>query len=140
YFFPDLAGVGVSHNTFVWNPELDTKAGMLRLVFGLGTRAVNRVENDYPRIIALDAPLLRPLAGMDDVRKYSQHYVDLLDTKENTFTTLPLQKLLGEKLDLRRLDLIAESDYQMARKMSELGMRKKQFWILTYEKLLSGWI
>jgi len=138
YFFPDLAGVGVSHNTFVWNPELDTKAGMLRLVFGLGTRAVNRVENDYPRIIALDAPLLRPIAGMDDVRKYSQHYVDLLDTKENTFTTLPLQKLLGEKLDLRRLDLIAELDYQMSRKMSELGMQEKQYWLLTFEKLLTN--
>jgi len=138
YFFPDLAGVGVTHNTFVWNPDLDPKAGMLRLVFGLGTRAVNRVENDYPRIIALDAPLLRPLAGMDDVRKYSQHQVDLLDTKENTFTTMPLQKLLGEKLDLKGLDLIVESDYQMARRMRELGIPEKQFWILTYEKLLSG--
>ncbi len=138
YFFPDLAGVGVTHNTFVWNPDLDPKAGMLRLVFGLGTRAVNRVENDYPRIIALDAPLLRPLAGMDDVRKYSQRQVDLLDTKENTFTTLPLQKLLGEKLDLKGLDLIVESDYQMARRMRELGIREKQFWVLTYEKLLSS--
>jgi len=138
HFFPDLAGVGVSHNTFVWNSELDPKAGMLRLVFGLGTRAVNRVENDYPRIIALDAPLSRPLAGMDDVRKYSQHQVDLLDTKENVFTTLPLQKLLGEKLDLNRLDLFVESDYQMARRMSELGMREKQYWLLTFRKLLTN--
>ena len=137
YFFPDLAGVGVSHNTFVWNPELDSRAGMLRLVFGLGTRAVNRVENDYPRIIALDAPLLRPLAGMDDIRKYSQHYVDLLDTKENTFTTVPLQKLLSQELNLK-LDLIAELDYQMYRKMSELGMQEKQYWLLTFEKLLTN--
>ena len=138
YFFPYLAGVGVSHNTFVWNPELDPKAGMLRLVFGLGTRAVNRVENDYPRIIALDAPLLRPLAGMDDVRKYSQHQVDLLDIQKNTFTTLLLQKLLGEKPDLKKLELIVESDYQMARRMSELGMRGKQRWLLTFKKLLSN--
>ena len=29
---------------------------MVRLVLGLGTRAVNRVENDYPRIVPLDAP------------------------------------------------------------------------------------
>ncbi|MHC4432980.1 MAG: PEP/pyruvate-binding domain-containing protein, partial [Planctomycetota bacterium] len=80
YFFPDLAGVGISHNAFVWNPQLDPEAGMLRLVFGLGTRAVNRVEDDYPRIVALDAPLTRPLAGSYDVRKFSQHRVDLLDT------------------------------------------------------------
>lgn len=138
YFFPNLAGVGVSQNTFVWNPELNAKAGMLRLVFGLGTRAVNRVENDYPRIIALDAPLLRPLAGLDDVRKYSQRNVDLLDTKKNIFNTIPLQKLLSEKLDLRKLDLIAEPDYQMTRKMKELGMEEKQYWLLTFEKLLSS--
>jgi len=137
YFFPDLAGVGVSQNTFVWNPELDPKAGMLRLVFGLGTRAVNRVENDYPRIIALDAPLLRPLAGLDDVRKYSQHNVDLLDTKENIFKTMHLQQLLSEKLDLKNLNLIAEPDYQMSRKIKELGMEDKQYWLLTFEKLLS---
>ena len=31
YFFPEVAGVGISHNTFVWKPELDPKAGMLRL-------------------------------------------------------------------------------------------------------------
>jgi hypothetical protein len=137
YFFPDLAGVGVSQNTFVWNPELNPKAGMLRLVFGLGTRAVNRVENDYPRIIALDAPLLRPLAGLDDVRKYSQHNVDLLDTKENVFKTLPLQQMLSEKLDLKNLDLIAAPDYQMSRRIKELGMEDKQYWLLTFEKLLS---
>jgi hypothetical protein len=135
YFFPDLAGVGVSHNTFVWSPQLDPKAGMLRLVFGLGTRAVNRVEDDYPRIIALDAPLLRPLAGMDDIRQFSQHQVDLLDVKENMLTTVSLQKLLGEKLDLK-LDLIAVLDSQITERARELGSTQ-QYWLLTFEKLLT---
>jgi hypothetical protein len=135
YFFPDLAGVGVSHNTFVWSPQLDPKAGMLRLVFGLGTRAVNRVEDDYPRIIALDAPLLRPLAGMDDIRQFSQHQVDLLDIKENMLMTVPLQKLLGEKLDLK-LDLIAVLDSQITERARELG-NTQQYWLLTFEKLLT---
>ncbi|MHC4666408.1 MAG: PEP/pyruvate-binding domain-containing protein, partial [Planctomycetota bacterium] len=137
YFFPDLAGVGISHNTFVWKSELDPKAGMLRLVLGLGTRAVNRVDADYPRIIALDAPLLRPLAGMEDVRRFSQHQVDLLDTEENTLTTVPLQKLLGEKLGLK-LDLIAVPDSKLARKARELGRKYQQYWLLTFEKLLTA--
>ena len=135
YFFPDLAGVGVSYNTFVWKPDLDPKAGMLRLVLGLGTRAVNRVEDDYPRIIALDAPLLRPLAGMDDVRKFSQHQVDLLDVNENNFTTVPLQEVLGENLDLKR-DLLAVPDSQLTQRAGELGDRR-QYWLLTFEKLLT---
>lgn len=136
YFFPDLAGVGMSHNTFVWKPELDPKAGMIRLVFGLGTRAVNRVEDDYPRLVALDEPLLRPVSGMDDIRKYSQHHVDLLDTKDNALTTVRLDNLLEERPDTR-LDLIAVQDFQMARRAREQGKSRRQYWLLTFEKLLS---
>ncbi|MCP4592558.1 MAG: phosphoenolpyruvate synthase, partial [bacterium] len=94
YFLPDLAGEGVSHNTFVWNSQLDPKAGMLRLVVGLGTRAVNRVEDDYPRVMALDEPMMRPVGGMDDVRRFSQNHVDLLDFTDNALTAVPLRKLL----------------------------------------------
>ena len=36
-FFPQIAGVGVSYNPYVWNSEIDPEAGMIRLVFGLGT-------------------------------------------------------------------------------------------------------
>ncbi|MHC4677802.1 MAG: PEP/pyruvate-binding domain-containing protein [Planctomycetota bacterium] len=136
YFFPELAGVGMSHNAFVWKPDLDPKAGMLRLVFGLGTRAVNRVEDDYPRIVALDQPLVRPVSGMDDVRKYSQHRVDLLDTKENTLGTIPFRQLLDEKLDLE-LDLIAVRDHQLARQARQRGLGDVEHWLLTFEKLLT---
>ncbi len=136
YFFPDLAGVGMSHNTFVWKPDLDPKAGMLRLVFGLGTRAVNRVEDDYPRIVALDQPLVRPVSGMEDVRKYSQHHVDLLDTRENTLRTISFQQLLAEKLDVE-LDLVAVRDYQLARQARQQGAGGVEYWLLTFEKLLT---
>ncbi len=81
YFYPDLAGVGISYNTFVWRRDMDPKAGMLRLVAGLGTRAVNRVEHDYPGIIALDLPLLRPHSGPSDMKKYSQHNGDVLNVE-----------------------------------------------------------
>ena len=53
-------------------------AGMLRLVFGLGTRAVDRVNNDYVRIVALDDPTRLPAMTMKDPQKFSQHYVDVL--------------------------------------------------------------
>lgn len=135
YFFPDLAGVGVSYNTFVWKPELDPKAGMVRLVFGLGTRAVDRVEDDYPQIIALDQPLLRPYSEIEDVARFSQHNVDLLDTEENVLRTVELPNLL-EKVDVR-LDLVASPDRHTERKMKELGMKGKRIWRLTFEKLLS---
>lgn len=136
YFFPELAGVGMSHNTFVWKPDLDPKAGMLRLVFGLGTRAVNRVEDDYPRIVALDQPLVRPISGMDDVRKYSQHRVDLLDTRENKLTTVPFDQLLAEKLNIE-LELVAVRDHQLARQARQQGAGHVEHWLLTFEKFLT---
>jgi len=135
YFFPDLAGVAISYNTFVWNPDLDPKAGMMRLVLGLGTRAVGRVEDDYPQTIALDAPLLRPLADMEDIRRFSQHYVDLLDIQENCLKSEPLQELLTKKLDLK-LDLFAVQDHEMSEKAKSLRLAQKQYWVLTFEKLL----
>ncbi|MHC4369204.1 MAG: PEP/pyruvate-binding domain-containing protein [Planctomycetota bacterium] len=136
HFFPDLAGVGMSHNAFVWKPDLDPKAGMLRLVFGLGTRAVNRVEDDYPRIVALDAPLTRPLAGMDDVRKFSQHSVDLLDTEDNALRTVAFEELLGKGLDAE-LEYVAVRDSQLSRRMKEQGGPGDQYWLLTFDRLFS---
>jgi hypothetical protein len=135
YFFPDLAGVGFSFNTFVWKPELDPKAGMLRLVFGLGTRAVERVEDDYPQIIALDQPLVRPYSETEDVMRFSQHNVDLLDAEEDILRTVEVTNLLKE-VDTE-LDLIASRDHQAERRMKELGKKDDGMWILTFEKLLS---
>jgi len=139
YFFPDLAGVGVSHNTFVWKEGMDPQAGMLRLVFGLGTRAVNRVENDYPRVVALDAPLLRPHAGMADARKYSQHDVDVLNIEKNKLETTSLLDLLDHlKEDLGfDMNLIGIRDREMTEKLKERGIKDKEIWLLTFDPLLS---
>ncbi|MCX5657638.1 MAG: phosphoenolpyruvate synthase, partial [Candidatus Omnitrophica bacterium] len=136
YFFPDLAGVGVSYNTYVWNNNINPKAGMLRLVFGLGTRAVNRVEGDYPRMVALDDPLQRPYAEKDDLRKFSQHEVDLIDTEENALKTIPFENIANEGLykDVAR---IAVKDYESMRIMSDKGISDKEYWILTLDNVFS---
>jgi len=60
YFYPHIAGVGFSFNPYAWDRAIDPKAGVVRLVFGLGTRAVNRSDDDYTRIIALNAPRSGP--------------------------------------------------------------------------------
>jgi len=134
YFFPDLAGVGVSYNTYVWNNKISPQAGMLRLVFGLGTRAVNRVEGDYPRIVALDDPLIRPYAQKDDLRKYSQHEVDLINTKTNELATIPFEKILSEKSYLA-IDRVAVKDYEAIALMEQRDLGNKDYWILTLDNL-----
>lgn len=94
YFFPTLAGVAFSKNLYAWTDRIDPVKGMIRLVFGLGTRAVNRVGGDYPRMIAVSNPELRPEIGRE-IMKYSQKNIDLLDLEENEFTTYPMADILA---------------------------------------------
>jgi len=105
YFFPPLAGVAFSRNLYAWSSRIDPNKGMIRLVFGLGTHAVNRVGGDYTRIIAVSHPQLRPEAGTRII-KYSQHTADVLDLGSNSFESAPIADLLAD-CDYPDLNLIA---------------------------------
>lgn len=120
-FFPSIAGVGVSYNTFVWNSSIDPNAGMLRMVVGLGTRAVDRVEGDYPRIVSLDQPLLLPMADHEDLRRFTQRDVDLLDISANDIRTISLRELFSR-------------EYRLPVEL--FGNRDGSGWIITFERLL----
>ena len=135
YFFPELAGVGLSRNPFIWKKGMDAGAGMLRLVAGLGTRAVNRVQNDYPRIIALDNPLVKPLAGIMDMRKYSQHRVDLINLEANQLETLDFRELVENGL-ISRIELLGSRDTEAAEQMRRMGRAAGTYWILTFDPFL----
>jgi len=135
YFFPELAGVGLSYNTFVWQKGIDPRAGMLRLVFGLGTRAVNRVSNDYPRIVALDAPLIKPYAKPEDAGRFSQHGVDVLNLDENRFQSISMAEVLKDDLE-EHLDMIGIRDIDAAERIKATG-KDAEAWVLTFDELLS---
>jgi len=122
HFFPAFAGVGISYNTFVWRHDINPGAGMLRLVVGLGTRAVDRVEGDYPRIVSLDQPLLVPFNDPENRRRFTQHDVDVLDLAENSWRTVPLAALHAEAATLP-LELLAERD--------------AAGWLVTFDRLLT---
>jgi pyruvate,water dikinase len=96
YFFPSLAGVACSRNLYAWTDRIDLTKGLVRLVFGLGTRAVNRVGNDYPRMIAISHPELRPEYGIR-IAKYSQWEADVLDLEKNEFATMFVQDILADR-------------------------------------------
>jgi pyruvate, water dikinase len=95
YFFPTLAGVALSHNLYVWADRIDPNRGVIRLVFGLGTRAVDRVGNDYPRMIPLSHPNLRPEIGVG-IAKYAQRHVDVIDLERNVFVTRPFREIVND--------------------------------------------
>lgn len=82
-----------SRNVYTWNPKIQKEAGLVRLVFGLGTRAVDRVGSDYPRMVPLSHPQLRPEVTADQIRKYSQKLVDVLNLKTGAQETVDFRTL-----------------------------------------------
>lgn len=99
YYYPQAAGVGLSYNPFVWHPDIDPRAGVLRLVFGLGTRAVDRCDDDYTRLVALNAPSRRPEVNFEEVREHSQRRMDCLDLHAAEFVSLPLADVITDPPD-----------------------------------------
>ena len=94
YYFPLGAGVAFSQNLYRWSPKIEREAGFLRLVWGLGTRAVDRVGRDFPRLVALSHPLLHSQADVRQVRHYSQSQIDLIDLNKNELITLDVHDVL----------------------------------------------
>jgi pyruvate, water dikinase len=134
YFFPSLAGVAFSRNLYTWTSRIDSKKGMMRLVFGLGTRAVNRVGGDYPRMLAISHPELRPETGTRIV-KYSQHNVDLIDLEDNEFSTEPLNIVLSSG-DYPHIEQLASSIADgYLHDISPLGKSVKDY-VLTFDNLI----
>jgi hypothetical protein len=112
YFFPMLAGVAFSRNPFRWNRKIRREDGFLRMVWGLGTRAVDRVADDYPRMVALSHPHLRPEKTTKEIKKYSQHFVDLIDLAENRMRTLPVVEVISANYPgIRLLASLDKGDY-----------------------------
>jgi hypothetical protein len=96
YYYPQAAGVGLSFNPFVWHQDIDPEAGVVRLVFGLGTRAVDRSDDDYTRLVALNAPSRRPEATVDDACEPAQRRMDCLDLEQGAFVSLPIEEVISQ--------------------------------------------
>ncbi|RLE26137.1 MAG: pyruvate, phosphate dikinase [Acidobacteria bacterium] len=91
---PAFAGVAFSRCEMRWSPRIKRTDGMARLVLGLGTRAVDRTDDDWPVMVALDQPHLQVLQQPEEVYQYSQHEVDFVDLKGGQFESVELETLL----------------------------------------------
>ncbi len=136
YFLPQGAGVAFSRNQFRWNPQIRREDGFIRLVWGLGTRAVERVGNDYPRLVALSHPLLHPEAAPGLIRQYSQHNVDLIDLQDNQLKTLPVDEVLTvQHPALRYIAQVFSDDYLLPIHSNVLD-GSSSILVITFDELL----
>ncbi|HAY83484.1 MAG TPA: hypothetical protein DCY42_00795 [Chloroflexi bacterium] len=135
YFMPSGAGVAFSHNLYRWSPQIRKEDGFLRLVWGLGTRAVDQVGDDYPRLVALSHPSIHPADDIRTIRRYSQKKIDLIDLEANEFKTLPVQDVITRRyVPLRYIAQIDESGYLRNIRSSMVDLENLVF---TFDGLLN---
>jgi predicted nucleotidyltransferase len=96
YYMPVYAGVAFSRSEFRWSPRIRREDGMIRLVPGLGTRAVDRVGNDYPILISPMRPNLQVNTLVTERVQYSPHYIDAINLKTGVIETVDAVEFFKE--------------------------------------------
>ena len=124
YYMPCAAGVGYSYSPYRIMKDSDPKAGMLRLVMGLGTSAVDRTEGSYPRIVNLDMPKKTSYSSSADKHKFSQGKSEVIDMNERCLKKLSLEDIESELPNyLRRI--LLEHDYDAELRLREIGRNRE---------------
>jgi pyruvate,water dikinase len=96
YYMPLFSGVGFSNNEFRWSPRIKREDGLIRLVMGLGTRAVDRLSDDFPVLISPGQPGLRVNTVPEEIKHYAPKKVDVIDLQSHSFKTIEISTLLKE--------------------------------------------
>ena len=123
-YMPCAAGVGYSHSPFKMTKDSDPKAGMLRLVMGLGTAAVDRTEGSYPRIVSLDAPEKSVYSSCADRHRYSQGKVEAVDMAGKQIKRLSLDEIEPD-LPVYLKRILLEHDLDAELRLRERGNRRE---------------
>jgi hypothetical protein len=95
-FFPAFAGVAFSNNEFRWSPRIKREDGLIRMVPGLGTRAVDRVSDDYPILVAPGQPGLRVNVTAEEVIRYSPQMIDVINLESRLLETHEIRNVIKE--------------------------------------------
>ncbi len=135
-FFPQVAGVGYSFNPYVWSDQIDPASGMVRLVFGLGTRAVDRADDDYTRVVALNAPLRRPESGADEGQQFSQRRVDVVDLEASQLASCDFADVVRH-CDSLPLGMFTSIDPDLVPSVARQQLDERAALVLTFDQLLT---
>ena len=139
YFMPVFSGVAFCNNELRWSPRIRREDGLLRLVLGLGTRAVDRVGDDYPVLVAPGQPGLRLHQTRDEAVYYSPKKLDVIDLKSGGFETVDVSTFLaahGERLPMLR-QLISFAGHDRLRRPVGLIDLTQETAVVTFEGLLA---
>lgn len=123
HYMPAAAGVGYSYSPYRFLESIDPNAGMLRLVMGLGTSAVDRTEGSYPRLVSLDLPERTVYTNSADKHKYSQRRMEAVNSTERKLENISFYKM-ESKIPDYLANILFEHDFDAERRLSEMGQNR----------------
>lgn len=137
YYFPHLAGVGHSYNSYIWDRKIDPESGLIRLVSGLGTRAVDKITGDYARMIALNRPEDFPMPGVENRRMYCQRMMDVVDTHSNRLREVKPADLDSEDSE-SFMKFIAERDLEIENRITDTFGSRMKAWFISHDYVIKN--
>ena len=120
YYMPCAAGVGYSYSPYRFIKDIDPESGMLRLVMGLGTSAVDRKEGSYPRLVSLDQPERSSCTTIAEKHQFSQRKTEVVDMKNRCLKQLTLEEI-EPVLPAYLKNYLLEHDYEVEANLRERG-------------------
>jgi len=139
YYFPSYGGVAFSRNEFRWSSRIGRKDGLLRLVPGLGTRAVDRLSDDYPVLAAPGQPGLRVNTSVDEIIRYAPTFMDVINLEERRIETVKVEDIVGKYgSEYPQADKIFSTHRDgLIRRVNRLTDFEHEYVIPTFEGLMS---
>lgn len=139
YYMPMYAGVAFSENPLRWSTRVSRDSGLVRMVMGLGTRAVDRVNDDYPMLFSPGQPGLRINQSPSDIKHYSPKFIDVINLEENRFETIPATEFLkrwGKEVpELHKLVSVYSPECMMEKNAFSLSTEKDDM-VITFEGII----
>lgn len=138
YLLPSYAGVAFSRNDFRWSARIKREDGLVRIVAGLGTRAVDRLSDDFPVLISPGQPGLRVNPSLDEKIRYAPKYLDAINLATNSIETVKVDELVrryGAEYPLfKRIFSTVRDD--LLQEVGGLPDFRNDFFIVTFDGLV----
>ncbi|KUO62411.1 pyruvate, phosphate dikinase [bacterium BRH_c32] len=138
YFLPAFAGVAFSTNEFRWSPRIKRNDGLIRIVPGLGTRAVDRLSDDYPLLASPGQPSLKVNVTPEEMFRYSPKKIDVINLETNEFESIHIKDLIKkygqEYPNFSEVFSVYDSNIVRPATQFDLDDEKKEL-IVTFDKL-----
>ena len=127
FYMPCAAGVGYSISPYRFSPEHPSE-GMLRLVMGLGTAAVDRRTGSYPRMVMMEDPTKVTLTSSSDKHQFSQRLVDAVRFASGEVEGLD-PEFVRKEIPAYLTRLLLSHDWDAERIFTDRGENRQIFYV-----------